>query len=374
MTSNPPPSPHPNGGDDDNNPDRKPSKTAPALADPTKKKSRLQWDEENLIHNAAEMERAGPRMKIDEPKTPFNMLNSENGSSTSGSAHQSPPESPSFIPRDRLVGFGALEQGIRRRNSTGNNSDGASSASSAGRSVHIDDNLEASAGSSPRSRELFAARRRAHYRNEARVKEWIRVNELNDDDDDDHDDNPDNPDNDDDDDTNNNYCPNTLQNGDPNCNEPVHNGTDGSTETENVYNYANNNSVNGAPASNGPPRLPDGNIRTNGMTADHAYHNGSSDIVPDQASVDPPTLLEPTVGDSSKLHQRRHDQMNGCKKVADVGLWYCETSFRYNFLRRSLQTFSVSDQSPHARLMSLYRKAVLIAANSIFFITERSAC
>lgn len=122
------------------------------------------------MSNAAEMERAGPRMKIDEPKTPY-AATSENGSSTSGSAHQSPPESPSFIPRDQLVGFGALEQKIDR---AGNASDGASSTGSGSRCVHIsDDNLQASGGSSPRSRELFAARRKAHYRNEARVKEWI---------------------------------------------------------------------------------------------------------------------------------------------------------------------------------------------------------
>lgn len=154
----------------------------PLLSEGSRKKSRLQWDEENLMLNAAEMERAGPRMKIDEPKTPFNN-GSENGSSTSGSAHQSPPESPSFIPRDRLVGFGALEQGIG--SSTGNLSDAAStgSAGSAGRSVQIsDDNLAISAGSSPRSRELFAARRKAHYRNEARVNEWFRLNELEEDD------------------------------------------------------------------------------------------------------------------------------------------------------------------------------------------------
>lgn len=155
---------------------------APLLGEGSKKKSRLQWDEENLMLNAAEMERAGPRMKIDEPKTPFNN-GSENGSSTSGSAHQSPPESPSFIPRDHLVGFGALEQRIGRA-STGNVSDGASTGSvgSTGRSVHIsDDNLATSAGSSPRSREVFAARRKAHYRNEARVNEWFRLNELEED-------------------------------------------------------------------------------------------------------------------------------------------------------------------------------------------------
>lgn len=179
----------------------------------SKKKSRLQWDEENLMLNAAEMERTGPRMKIDEPKTPYNASSaSENGSSTSGSAHQSPPESPSFIPRERLVGFNALEQhiepppstctttvpatangtdddgggggGSSGRASGGNMSDGASSVGSGARSVHIsDDNIGASAGSSPRTKELFAMRRRAHYRNEARVAEWIKLNEMEDGDD-----------------------------------------------------------------------------------------------------------------------------------------------------------------------------------------------
>lgn len=153
MASPPPPSPPP--------PDRtaKPS-DPPLLSDTSKKKSRLQWDEDNLISNAQEMERAGPRMKIDEPKTPY--VASEAGSSTSGSAHQSPPESPFFLPGDQLHGFGTLEDSMR-----GPSSDGASSASSAPRSVHIDEGAFSSGGSSPRSKELFAARRKAHYRNEA---------------------------------------------------------------------------------------------------------------------------------------------------------------------------------------------------------------
>lgn len=143
-----------------------------SLGDTSKKKS-LQWDEDNLLSNAAEMERAGPRMKIDEPKTPF--VGSETGSSTSGSAHQSPPESPHFIPGENLVGFQSLEQGIRR-SGTNTPSDTHSSAGSAGRSVHISDEIATSGGSSPRSREEFAARRRAHYKNEARVRteEWRR--------------------------------------------------------------------------------------------------------------------------------------------------------------------------------------------------------
>lgn len=138
----------------------------PTISGSSKKKSRLQWDEENLMSNAAEMERAGPRMKIDEPKTPY--LASETGSSTSGSAHQSPPGSPAFIPGERLVGFTTLEQ----QHGAGVNvsSDGLSSAGSGPRSVHISEDVFASSGgSSPHSSEGFVARRKAHYRNEAKA-------------------------------------------------------------------------------------------------------------------------------------------------------------------------------------------------------------
>lgn len=150
----------------------------PSLTEATKKKSRLQWDEDNLISNAQEMERAGPRMKIDEPKTPY--VCSETGSSTSGSAHQSPPESPYFLPTDQLHGFGTLEDSMRGGRDPAASSDGASSAGSAGRSVHIDDAALSSGGSSPKSKELFAARRKAHYRNEARLgKAVIMAQALN---------------------------------------------------------------------------------------------------------------------------------------------------------------------------------------------------
>lgn len=152
----------------------------PSLTEATKKKSRLQWDEDNLISNAQEMERAGPRMKIDEPKTPY--VCSETGSSTSGSAHQSPPESPYFLPTDQLHGFGTLEDSMRGGRDPGASSDGASSVGSAGRTVHIDDAAFSSGGSSPKSRELFAARRKAHYRNEARLgKAFLMAHALDED-------------------------------------------------------------------------------------------------------------------------------------------------------------------------------------------------
>lgn len=240
TTAAPPSSQHPNKNQEQqHHPMASDSNRQETLAEGSKKKSRLQWDEENLMLNAAEMERAGPRMKIDEPKTPYNA--SETGSSASESVQHSPPESPSFISTDRLVGFGALEQNIGQSSKSpgpggvsgngtssvgsgsggggggssgiggGNVSDGASSVGSGGRSVHIsDDNLGASAGSSPRSRELFASRRRAHYRNEARVVEWIRLNEMDEDDDD-------NNDNDDDDDDEENR----VYNGAPNPEDVV---------------------------------------------------------------------------------------------------------------------------------------------------------
>lgn len=313
SSSQPPPSPKQNGEErDTDNQDQGDSKNAPTLGETTKKKSRLQWDEENLIHNAAEMERAGPRMKIDEPKTPYNMLSSENGSSTSGSAHQSPPESPSFIPREHLVGFGALEQGIRRRNSTGNTSDGASSVSSAGRSVHIDDNREASAGSSPRSRELFAARRRAHYRNEARVKEWIRVNEYNDDDDSDNRDNDDANDDDDDDDP----CDNAIKADDTNNDDGANIDVDGHTDS--LSNHPNHSSANGTLATNGLSNELDANIQTNGATGEFSRQNGSADFVRDQGCGDDHVMTETTDAQPCKLRERPLDQTNGSGKETDV--------------------------------------------------------
>ncbi|PXF41412.1 hypothetical protein BWQ96_08910 [Gracilariopsis chorda] len=157
----------------------------PSVSEAPKKKSRLHWDEQNLISNALEMERSGPRMKIDEPKTPF--VGSETGSSTSGSVLQSPPESPSFIPGERLVGFQSLENSMPK-NAPATSSDGASSAGSTGRSVHIRDTTTFSGGSSPRSREEFEARRKAHYRNEARVSLALWSGKVLEDSDDDKDD------------------------------------------------------------------------------------------------------------------------------------------------------------------------------------------
>lgn len=129
------------------------------------------------------MERAGPRMKIDEPKTPY-VQGSETCSSTSGSARTSPPESPSFIPGERLVGFRSLEASMA---GPGASSDGASSAGSGGRSVHICEEVGGSSGgSSPKSKEIFAARRKAHYRNEFRsVRELLARNDDDEGEDDD---------------------------------------------------------------------------------------------------------------------------------------------------------------------------------------------
>lgn len=144
--------------------------TEDTYRDNSKKKPRLQWDEENLTSNALEMEKAAPRMKIDEPKTPF-VASSENGSSTSGSTPQS-PGSPSFMPHDHLVGFKSLEDDMKvRHNRAPTSSDGASSAGSTGqRSVHIADVPGmSSGGSSPRAKEQFAAKRKLHYKNEARL-------------------------------------------------------------------------------------------------------------------------------------------------------------------------------------------------------------
>lgn len=314
SSSQPPPSPPKQNGEerDADNSDKRSSKSAPSLGESTKKKSRLQWDEENLIHNAAEMERAGPRMKIDEPKTPYNMLSSENGSSTSGSAHQSPPESPSFIPRDRLVGFGALEQGIlRRRNSTGNTSDGASSASSAGRSVHIDDNLGASAGSSPKSSDVFVARRRAHYRNEARVKDWVRVNEFKDDED-----NDDNDNDDADNDNNDDACNNAIVTANTDDGQVVN--ADEDEYTDNAYNRANYSSANGEPATNDPSHERDNDVQPNGTPRDYAHQNGSADFMSDQGCREDHIMAETTNTQSWKLRERPLDQTNGCGKETDI--------------------------------------------------------
>ena len=128
----------------------------------SKKKTRLQWDEENLTLNALEMERH-PKMKIDEPKTPFAQPASEAGSSTSGSAPSSP--APYFIPKDRLTGFQALEKAAAEQ--TGSTA-GPNGYFSITRSVQIVDEREPSgAGSSSVSNVEFESKRRKHYANEA---------------------------------------------------------------------------------------------------------------------------------------------------------------------------------------------------------------
>lgn len=145
-----------------------------------KKKPRLQWDEENLIHNALEMERnAYP--KIDEPKTPFHASSgSEGGSVSSGSAPHS-PGSPAFLSRDNLVGFSEVEQSARvgRPNTGPTLSEGRGSSDGPARSVHISEDAGASSGgeSSPRSREEFEMKRKNHYK-----KEHARFHMLDEDD------------------------------------------------------------------------------------------------------------------------------------------------------------------------------------------------
>ena len=124
------------------------------------KKQRLQWDEENLRSNELEIERNPPRMRIDEPKTPYHPA-SEAGSSTSGSAPQS-PGSPAWIERDHLVGFKSALKDYkisRGEESAGSASDGRGSA---GKSVHIVEGLPTSRGSSGE----FERKRKLHYRNE----------------------------------------------------------------------------------------------------------------------------------------------------------------------------------------------------------------
>lgn len=132
----------------------------------SKKKTRLQWDEENLQLNALEMER-NPKMKIDEPKTPFERgPGSEAGSSTSGSAPGSP--APYFIPKERLRGFDALEASNNANNA---NVNGYSEVgNSLRRSVQIvDERNPAEDGSPSGSNDEFIAKRRKHYANEARL-------------------------------------------------------------------------------------------------------------------------------------------------------------------------------------------------------------
>jgi len=137
----------------------------------SKKKTRLMWDEENLQLNALEMERH-PKMKIDEPKTPFERgPGSEAGSSTSGSAPGSP--APYFIPKERLRGFDALEASAVSGNSNNNNiniNNGGEVGNSLRRSVQIVDERNPAADGSPSaSNDEFIAKRRKHYANEARL-------------------------------------------------------------------------------------------------------------------------------------------------------------------------------------------------------------
>jgi Protein phosphatase inhibitor 2 (IPP-2) len=144
------------------------SSTTPAPAasgsSKQKKKPRLQWDEENLIHNALEKDRNNYQ-KIDEPKTPFHtMSGSEGGSVSSGSAPHS-PGSPAFLSRDNLVGFSEVERSAQRERNGGTPSS-ADRGSSDSRSVHIAEDASSDGESSPRSQREFESKRKLHYQKE----------------------------------------------------------------------------------------------------------------------------------------------------------------------------------------------------------------
>lgn len=140
---------------------------AGASSSKQKKKPRLQWDEENLIHNALEKDRNNYQ-RIDEPKTPFHTLSgSEGGSVSSGSAPHS-PGSPAFMSRENLVGFSEVERDAERETAAGGTPSSADRGSSDGRSVHIVEDAGASSGgeSSPRSQREFETKRKLHYQKE----------------------------------------------------------------------------------------------------------------------------------------------------------------------------------------------------------------
>jgi len=115
----------------------------------------LKWDEENLIQNEREAH-LNPKMKIDEPKTPFRNGIDEMEDDKGGESHEGSFMSPSnsknqdghgleMIDDARLQGFSELETDFRQNRAVGS---------------------EPSTGTHSHSSEDFARMRKMHYHDE----------------------------------------------------------------------------------------------------------------------------------------------------------------------------------------------------------------